>query len=105
VIEKKEMGAPPKTAAALLPGSAQGLVTACHEGPAGRGQAVMRSSAPSSPAWRAAEEIYSVNRYISRQSGFPLHAPSSRFFLGTVSCDCLPWGRRHTIRCPRVRQD
>jgi len=39
------------------------LVATCHEGPSGGGQAAMRSSAPFSPAWRAAEEIYSVKLY------------------------------------------
>ena len=43
------MGVAPLRGAGLPPGSAIRLVTACHEGPTGRGQAVMRSGAPSGP--------------------------------------------------------
>jgi hypothetical protein len=43
---KKILGVPPLRGVGLLSGSAKASVPLCHDGPAGRGQAVLHSRAP-----------------------------------------------------------
>jgi hypothetical protein len=61
------MGAPPKTAAALLPVSAFGLGPPRLYAASRRVRAASRYGGTSSPAWRAAEGIYYVKRQVFRQ--------------------------------------
>jgi len=82
------MGAPPLRGGG--PPSGLGRLASlppATKGPAGRGQAAMRSCAPYGPAWRAETEIYSVKLQYSRH--MELLGTDSDFFclflLSTVN--------------------